>query len=70
MRFLLKPCPFCGNAEPSLFNLGPEGGDDWGVECSECTAQMTLVDTQAQAVNNWNRRVPAAVVTAGQSEKP
>ena len=66
MRFLLKPCPFCGNTKPNLLSLGPEGGDDWYVECgAPCTAQMVLVYTQAQAVANWNRRAP---LSAGKSQ--
>lgn len=61
MRFLLKPCPFCGNTTPNLLTLGAPGDDDWYVECgAPCTAQMVLVDTQARAVANWNRRAPLA----------
>ncbi len=54
MRFMLKPCPFCGNEKPNLLNLGE---DDWYVECgAPCTAQMVLVGSQARAVTNWNKR--------------
>lgn len=53
MRFMLKPCPFCGNEKPNLLELS----GDWYVECgAPCTAQMILVGSQAQAVLNWNRR--------------
>jgi hypothetical protein len=57
MRFLLKPCPFCGNEKPNLLEIG----GDWYVECGGkrnggCTAQMVMVGSQAQAVLNWNVR--------------
>lgn len=48
----LKPCPFCGNQTPILDSLC----DDWYVRCDECTAQMVLVGSQAQAALNWNER--------------
>lgn len=51
----LKPCPFCGNDDPILYDFD---GEDWAVECGKglCTAQTIMVDTREQAVQNWNRR--------------
>src|ERR1700721_2665182 len=52
-REKLLPCPFCGNRKPRLLELA----GDWYVECGHpCTAQMVLVDSEADAIANWNTR--------------
>lgn len=58
----LKPCPFCGGkAEVRVDDNG-----EFYVSCTEC---FTLVgyccdtwgeyETEAEAINTWNRRTPA-----------
>ena len=49
----LKPCPFCGNKNPTLI-----GHDGWFVECS-CGAAGAECDSKHKnaAIRAWNRRV-------------
>lgn len=60
----LLPCPFCGNAEPTI----PEYERDWGgysVWCFSCGVDGPVADTAAQAVVAWNRRMQQAEARAG-----
>lgn len=55
----LKPCPFCGNDNPSLQN-GKWNGDahptqSW-VECTDCDCAAESKDTTSEAIAMWNRR--------------
>ena len=48
------PCPFCGSNDiepmPRPF--------PHGMRCLSCKAEVTLADTEAEAIAAWNRRVP------------
>lgn len=50
----LKPCPFCGETDISVFNRGSY----WHVHClnSECCAFLSDRKTREIAVEDWNRR--------------
>lgn len=48
----LKPCPFCGSIEASLFSIE---GLSW-VECNCCSAQGPCMGHETWAANGWNRR--------------
>ena len=52
----LKPCPFCGNAEQTVF--GTDVADDWkwNVECDGCHMQTKYYDSEQEALNAWKRR--------------
>lgn len=49
----LKPCPFCGSVHLSV--LGFESR--YRVECNFCKARTGIWDSEADAVDEWNRRV-------------
>ena len=49
----IKPCPFCGQAEPKLSE------DESYVKCPTCHADgpiLSSVESHAQAIAAWNRR--------------
>lgn len=47
----LKPCPFCGDDEPMVF----ERDDFWQITCGPCTCDITE-RTREQAITAWNTR--------------
>ncbi len=51
----LKPCPFCGNAEPILDCLTDD--DEYFVHCPSCDIQQIANHTRDDAISEWNRRV-------------
>ena len=61
----LKPCPFCGNKNPSLerqaWNVPTDDGGDlwvdmWRVVCIQCAASSCSYKTADLAIEAWNRR--------------
>lgn len=65
----LKPCPFCGNKNPSLeregWNIPVEGdGYQWvdmfKVVCVQCVAQTFSYRAEELAIEAWNRRTSDA----------
>ena len=58
----LKPCPFCGEE----YVPGVEGhvkvtetaksGPRYGVKCYRCGGRAEWFDTEAEAIEAWNRR--------------
>ncbi len=56
----LKPCPFCGNAFPTITHSGIEG---WRLRCPECNTTFTRdfyehrgeLEKQ-RLIEAWNRR--------------
>ena len=55
----LKPCPFCGDAEPTLKETA--NARDTGpvcIHCDACGADGPQCDYTEDAVANWNRRAP------------
>jgi Lar family restriction alleviation protein len=62
----LKPCPFCGSNNVSSEGAGIEVDDytAW-IDCEDCGAQSNTFESDAQAIDAWNRRAPEA----GQSDK-
>lgn len=65
----LKPCPFCGNKNPSLDKQGwnvptDDGGYLWvdmfRVVCVQCVASSFSYCTEDMAIEAWNRRTSDA----------
>lgn len=50
----LKPCPFCGNSEPTLDCLTDE--DEYFVNCPSYNIQQIANHTREDAISEWNRR--------------
>ena len=55
----LKPCPFCGGG--ALINQFCNGWDSYSFRVScrrayECGATQLWFDTEAEAIEAWNRR--------------
>jgi len=49
----LKPCPFCGQEKPSLW----QAGGYWKVKCVDgCSLSITGYMNKAGAIAAWNRR--------------
>lgn len=58
----LKPCPFCGGAPYQGSEIGETGELDWFVACGNyCGAACQTFDSQDEADQAWNRRVPTEV---------
>ena len=59
----LKPCPFCGNAEPEVVITHSEGCGDvrYKVFCFSCGASGTVTLSTEEAAYSWNRRADDAV---------
>ena len=60
----LKPCPFCGGDAFSTeynYRLCPGGVLVHFVECNKCHAMTNEYDTEAEAIEVWNRRAEDAV---------
>lgn len=57
MNDTLKPCPFCGGEAVILkadqYHVFP---DTYYVSCTKCTAGVGPLDTEAEAIEAWNRR--------------
>lgn len=49
----LKPCPFCGSVHLSVLDYESR----YRVECNFCKARTGIWDSEADAVDEWNRRV-------------
>jgi Lar family restriction alleviation protein len=58
----LKPCPFCGSEDVTLYG-GHYLGNPLGVVCRNCGAMsktnILLYRGEETAINNWNQRVKA-----------
>lgn len=63
----LKPCPFCGCGEGTLYIVAVEqrGYETVGIFCNACKQTVTLEDneweglndkTKEKAIEAWNRR--------------
>ena len=53
----LKPCPFCGGEAETKRHKFFVGSDTYGVVCTKCEARTSqFFDTQAEAIEAWNRR--------------
>lgn len=52
----LKPCPFCGSVHLSVLDYESR----YRVECNFCKARTGIWDSEADAVDEWNRRVEPA----------
>ncbi len=55
----LKPCPFCGENEQEIIELGLGGTEDWAiyVRCEYCGAFGPPADSRQGAKETWNERV-------------
>lgn len=51
-----KHCPFCGSTNISCADAGYKT-DVWFVQCEDCGATFPHFDSEAEAVEAWNRRV-------------
>jgi Lar family restriction alleviation protein len=65
----LKPCPFCGATDRVIPWESPNWDYSiymWEVWCKNCSAEGPRKETEAEAIEAWNRRaVPVAEVEAG-----
>jgi len=58
----LKPCPFCGSVNVSLYTAIGWTGDTAHVVCIDCGASSKMIfnysveTAKKKAVRNWNRR--------------
>jgi Lar family restriction alleviation protein len=50
---VLKPCPFCGEREPVLWDVA---GLAW-VQCGSCSASTGIHNAREVASDRWNGRV-------------
>lgn len=48
----IKPCPFCGG-ETYIDN---DTNDIFVIVCDECYSEGTPCDTEAEAIEAWNKR--------------
>jgi len=56
MSETLKPCPFCGG-EAFVHMLGNEIAKGYYIACDECGAKTIVFGYEAEAIEEWNRRV-------------
>lgn len=54
-REQLRPCPFCGG-EANIYQMH-FWGTTYTCECSDCGIETKPMDTEAEAIEAWNRRV-------------
>lgn len=69
----LKPCPFCGNAEPIINHIEPhkhsiatfmaDHTGSYTIECGGCGLGF-IDETRDQVIAAWNRRPEASVAPA------
>ena len=67
---ILLNCPFCGAGDGDLMLTFTRADGDaawWSVECCQCDAEVTNVESEAEAIIAWNRRTPP---TNGQVSEP
>lgn len=55
----LNPCPFCGGEAVGFFD-----SECISVECVDCNCHTGSRDTEAEAIEVWNRRAPVASAPA------
>ena len=53
---ILKPCPFCGGEAEVLTAESMNGGYLFGIMCNDCRSRGDVYDTEAEAIEAWNRR--------------
>ena len=51
----LKPCPFCGSSNVTVYGMYPNSY----ARCRACGAEGGLCDTHDEAAAAWNRRADA-----------
>lgn len=56
----LKPCPFCGSKDVTVYELYPSSY----ARCRVCGAEGSLRDSHDEAVAAWNRRTSAKELVA------
>ena len=57
----LKKCPFCGgDGKVKSMRFGFETEPRWAVTCGNCAIAIGWEDTEAAAVERWNRRAHEA----------
>ena len=53
----LKPCAHCGGSAEGKWRYRRPGGNAcYWVRCIECGVSTTAYDTEAEAIEAWNRR--------------
>ena len=55
----IKPCPFCGGEEMSVYN---KSRYEVAIKCHTCGAQSGWLPATADAIAAWNRRSDAVPV--------
>jgi len=64
----LKPCPFCGG-EATYSHDGPPANRWWTAKCTNCRAEVSLCNCEAEAARDWNTRADlSALVTSFHSK--
>lgn len=63
-REQLRPCPFCGGE--AIMGIACHVHEDYAfrVECRECKIVTPFYDTEAKAIEAWNRRAERTERTA------
>ena len=57
MEMKLKTCPFCGQLpEIKQVKFGMEAGWRFGIMCHTCSICIGWEDSEAAAIERWNRR--------------
>lgn len=54
----LKPCPFCGSHNVGVFHYKAALRDSFACNCYNCHVGMYPVETEEQAIEDWNTRKP------------
>lgn len=50
------PCPFCGGGQTTTWHIGHYILNPWVAECWDCGARGPRAETEAEAVDKWNKR--------------
>ena len=54
----IKPCPFCGGKGEISEDLSSQSRSRWYyVVCDSCCAKSDVVNSEAEAILDWNRRI-------------
>jgi Lar family restriction alleviation protein len=54
------PCPFCGS-DAALEHFVTADGEGYFVECSGCSANCGVTDSEKTAKQEWNRRARSSL---------
>ena len=73
---ILRNCPFCGGEAVLSGKYTIQGVNAWAVYCGItpndffCGAQVTSIESEEEAIRNWNRRVDNGGIRRNRAETP